>query len=139
GSDAGVIYVGTGCTVRHVLAPGVRQSMCELAAQLMFQSFAHLPDLHSFPTRRSSDLGALRGDRIADLQASLAATLTRRGLPRGRDRKSTRLNSSHGGISYAVFRLKQKRSVAKVRRCVGAMRLTCSACTSARLEHVRAP
>src|SRR2546429_1979951 len=32
------------------------------------------------------------------------------GLPRyaGRDRKSTRLNSSHGYISYAVFCLKKK-------------------------------
>src|SRR5262245_65922612 len=28
--------------------------------------------------------------------------------PRGRDRKSTRLNSSHLGISYAVFCLKKK-------------------------------
>src|SRR3712207_7131834 len=28
--------------------------------------------------------------------------------PRGRDRKSTRLNSSHANISYAVFCLKKK-------------------------------
>src|SRR5207245_10908418 len=31
-----------------------------------------------------------------------------RGPRRGRDRKSTRLNSSHGSISYAVFCLKKK-------------------------------
>src|SRR5438045_8296594 len=30
-------------------------------------------------------------------------------LVRGRDRKSTRLNSSHLGISYAVFCLKKKK------------------------------
>src|SRR2546422_6079712 len=30
--------------------------------------------------------------------------------PRGRDRKSTRLNSSHGYISYAVFCLKKKKN-----------------------------
>src|SRR2546422_738044 len=30
-------------------------------------------------------------------------------LPVGRDRKSTRLNSSHGYISYAVFCLKKKK------------------------------
>src|SRR5471030_3473812 len=29
--------------------------------------------------------------------------------PRGKDRKSTRLNSSHLGISYAVFCLKKKK------------------------------
>src|SRR2546422_9551342 len=34
-------------------------------------------------------------------------------LPRGRlqDRKSTRLNSSHGYISYAVFCLKKKKNI----------------------------
>src|SRR2546422_7147825 len=40
------------------------------------------------------------------------AGIDRRGLrrPRGRrDRKSTRLNSSHGYISYAVFCLKKKK------------------------------
>src|SRR5215510_15851164 len=31
-----------------------------------------------------------------------------RGLPDGQDRKSTRLNSSHVAISYAVFCLKKK-------------------------------
>src|SRR5205814_7044765 len=33
------------------------------------------------------------------------------GLRRQRDRKSTRLNSSHLGISYAVFCLKKKKSL----------------------------
>src|SRR3712207_8373270 len=34
---------------------------------------------------------------------------------RGRDRKSTRLNSSHANISYAVFCLKKKKkSIAKI-------------------------
>src|SRR6266542_5037467 len=33
---------------------------------------------------------------------------TRRSVPWNRDRKSTRLNSSHGSISYAVFCLKKK-------------------------------
>src|SRR3712207_7238328 len=31
------------------------------------------------------------------------------GIPRDRDRKSTRLNSSHANISYAVFCLKKKK------------------------------
>src|SRR5208282_6511871 len=31
--------------------------------------------------------------------------------PRAADRKSTRLNSSHGSISYAVFCLKKKKNV----------------------------
>src|SRR2546422_2566397 len=34
----------------------------------------------------------------------------------GRDRKSTRLNSSHGYISYAVFCLKKKKNKRHVRR-----------------------
>src|SRR2546430_11365414 len=37
-------------------------------------------------------------------------TLTRRGERVGVDRKSTRLNSSHSQISYAVFCLKKKKN-----------------------------
>src|SRR5262245_63777660 len=59
----------------------------------------------SFPTRRSSDLTYLgfanvTTDSLGD--ASFSQTLPV-------DRKSTRLNSSHLGISYAVFCLKKKR------------------------------
>src|SRR5438034_770949 len=74
-------------------------------------------DLHSFPTRRSSDLSApsprgpalAAGGRRATLASGLrnaAAINLRRG-----DRKSTRLNSSHTVISYAVFCLKKKRQL----------------------------
>src|SRR5436309_8828479 len=91
--------------------------------------------LHSFPTRRSSDLAL--GPRRAALRAGVAADgaepgLGRPTLPGGTpheeaaadllefrqvmwddpvpalDRKSTRLNSSHVKISYAVFCLKKK-------------------------------
>src|SRR5687768_17841055 len=37
----------------------------------------------------------------------------RRGHDHGQDRKSTRLNSSHGYISYAVFCLKKKKKKKK--------------------------
>src|SRR2546429_5312756 len=37
-------------------------------------------------------------------------------LPHLRDRKSTRLNSSHGYISYAVFCLKKKKQISRERR-----------------------
>src|SRR3712207_7395912 len=36
------------------------------------------------------------------------------GLRKGRDRKSTRLNSSHANISYAVFCLKKKNDQTRV-------------------------
>src|SRR5690349_23136187 len=86
-------------------------------------------DLHSFPTRRSSDLlhgvqrlPALRrhGDTRRRLRPRRLRThgdagplrrqrrvpaLTTEHCP---DRKSTRLNSSHVEISYAVFCLKKK-------------------------------
>src|SRR5947199_3554777 len=50
----------------------------------------------------------------ADLQARQHRTLLYQeleALVRGEDRKSTRLNSSHLGISYAVFCLKKKTEV----------------------------
>src|SRR5258707_4227295 len=42
----------------------------------------------------------------------------------GRDRKSTRLNSSHANISYAVFCLKKKRKLHFVPMSVGSVELT---------------
>src|SRR5256885_11204523 len=49
----------------------------------------------------------VRVDR-ADLDAPLAGVLGQRGVVVHLDRKSTRLNSSHLVISYAVFCLKKK-------------------------------
>src|SRR5687768_1472451 len=99
--------------------------------------YSALRDLHSFPTRRSSDLiGGYSLERVLDqvqlnrIEARLArlwppgpytlgiaaARVTEAMLESSRatfavltmlggelDRKSTRLNSSHGYISYAVF------------------------------------
>src|SRR5205814_9414197 len=42
-------------------------------------------------------------------QAAIAEAAARRAVPIDLDRKSTRLNSSHLGISYAVFCLKKKK------------------------------
>src|SRR5699024_12817044 len=94
------------------------------------------PPLHSFPTRRSSDLSdsqvgisvaaptaqaaAALNTALADVVAeppvqavSLERLLEQAPLTSGlvvlTDRKSTRLNSSHVSISYAVFCLKKKR------------------------------
>src|SRR2546430_11540414 len=39
-----------------------------------------------------------------------------RNIPASRDRKSTRLNSSHSQISYAVFCLKKKKTTHKLLR-----------------------
>src|SRR5437773_6246779 len=88
------------------------------------------PHLHSFPTRRSSDLATAlsRHDHrprhaaarwIPSLAKSHHVDRFNRSFSRlppshsfhyrcRRDRKSTRLNSSHITISYAVFCLKKK-------------------------------
>src|SRR5690554_7331504 len=84
-------------------------------------------DLHSFPTRRSSDLSARTASQSANVRPSISATRNTYCSPlrslrhksatesagdlwrKLRDRKSTRLNSSHVRISYAVFCLKKKK------------------------------
>src|SRR5437899_8459910 len=69
------------------------------------------PPLPPFPTRRSSDLdlGAATELRLdATVVRAADAHVTATGSQADRDRKSTRLNSSHLGISYAVFCLKKK-------------------------------
>src|SRR5699024_12289712 len=97
-----------------------------------FSSCSRPPrDLHSFPTRRSSDLAldtyvkslgrgvmftggdnsyALGGYMGTQLEEMLPVDLDLR------DRKSTRLNSSHVSISYAVFCLKKKKKQKTNRR-----------------------
>src|SRR2546429_2916115 len=56
--------------------------------------------------------GQLRVDNAQRSMGALASSteevLTGSGVALGTDRKSTRLNSSHGYISYAVFCLKKK-------------------------------
>src|SRR4051812_49821504 len=49
------------------------------------------------------------GDRAVALQHVAGADVDQQRLARLRDRKSTRLNSSHMSISYAVFCLKKKK------------------------------
>src|SRR5256885_11046303 len=53
------------------------------------------------------------GDKAIDAEVHVGATEARRALDVERDRKSTRLNSSHLVISYAVFCLKKKKKQSK--------------------------
>src|SRR5207248_9287108 len=79
----------------------------------LLNCYRHHRHLHSFPTRRSSDLIDGSGDRIRLLvfiatSVPLAWILAKLRSTQ-QDRKSTRLNSSHRTISYAVFCLKKKK------------------------------
>src|SRR5206468_11252994 len=97
-------------------------------------SYLHPPHVHSFPTRRSYDLAWLGSQDVIAASRGLKQPeqlswgIGHVGLPGARqqlpivefyvpveperiailDRKSTRLNSSHDQISYAVFCLKKK-------------------------------
>src|SRR5690606_40127221 len=104
-----------------------------------FETYGDPGDLHSFPTRRSSDLTMCIGEevnRALDVlrsspllphslheaffaiaepiaiqlqQVDLSIFNQQRLHGDCQDRKSTRLNSSHVKISYAVFCLKKKK------------------------------
>src|SRR5207253_8787854 len=71
-------------------------------------SIATRGPLHSFPTRRSSDLAA---DTVLELVArpfrDHAAVVDHGRVIAEGDRKSTRLNSSHVATSYAVICFKK--------------------------------
>src|SRR5690625_6487730 len=72
-------------------------------------SNGHHRHLHSSPTRRSSDLRPRAARTDSPGRPCRAGP---RRPPRGpRDRKSTRLNSSHVAISYAVFCLQKKTNI----------------------------
>src|SRR5690349_23341655 len=98
----------------------------------MLSRYAVYRALHSFPTRRSSDLrGRDAGREIRDATDpgdanphracddhlrhgghadGVRAEHAQHAHLGGGDRKSTRLNSSHVEISYAVFCLKKKKN-----------------------------
>src|SRR5438552_10620462 len=97
-----------------------------------FSGFGGLCVLHSFPTRRSSDLAG--GD--PGLPHVLLAAALMAGLPVApggalplpdappeprADRKSTRLNSSHQINSYAVFCLKKKKTTIPLIPCTDSL------------------
>src|SRR5205807_10413381 len=108
-----------------------------LTLHIFLHCYAPHRDPHPFPTRRSSDLqsaeetGLLRRRRLARVrwrhaaeraraapagddvaaQQDVSSASARRRSGNRRDRKSTRLNSSHLVISYAVFCLKKKKKL----------------------------
>src|SRR2546430_8871770 len=71
-----------------------------------------------FRSRRAPPVPVGSGSDAAGRGPRLPANVVRRPRRRderdGADRKSTRLNSSHSQISYAVFCLKKKKQVAVV-------------------------
>src|SRR5207244_13483359 len=112
------------------------QSYSAHCSSLYFSCSLHAATttLPSFPTRRSSDLGpdprrgsgrawAARAGGCTDRSSSCRSPTRRRARASRRggsgcgktttDRKSTRLNSSHQIISYAVFCLKKKKKTKK--------------------------
>src|SRR5688500_19188375 len=78
----------------------------------LFYCYGDHRALHSFPTRRSSDLNEVASqiDRARHAERDREDPISR---SRSADRKSTRLNSSHLVISYAVFCLKKKKVITK--------------------------
>src|SRR5947208_12729711 len=89
--------------------------MCRVFCSNCSRALRHL---HSFPTRRSSDLGDTAAaiqhfDRALEIKPDFEDAILKKIFaldfyPEA-DRKSTRLNSSHQIISYAVFCLKKKK------------------------------
>src|SRR5699024_11461515 len=77
----------------------------------LFRSFSYRS-----PKSRSSRVSQLvkkKGESICPLsrQSPPPVPMNRVSSTKSRDRKSTRLNSSHVSISYAVFCLKKKKSI----------------------------
>src|SRR5690625_7877207 len=91
----------------------------------LFNRYRYNLNLKSFPTRRSSDLiyKEMYEEIKKDIDKIVDHILSINGIPyatmikfikeatieEATDRKSTRLNSSHVAISYAVFCLKKKK------------------------------
>src|SRR5690625_6843819 len=105
--------------------------MPHILPQILFSiRLSHHLDMHSLPTRRSSDLPACARTAGVPVQRVRGGAWWSAGRARGHgawmrllrhratddqpDRKSTRLNSSHVAISYAVFCLKKRNLSTKI-------------------------
>src|SRR5699024_11980248 len=103
------LYFHTPHALSHISCPTLH---CSLLPSFFRFLRDHL-DLPSFPTRRSSDLNTGPGAGVEGCPAHSEITSPcvscRRAAAARTDRKSTRLNSSHVSISYAVFCLKKKK------------------------------
>src|SRR6185295_20357539 len=92
----------TGHQARGGTQRGSPEATAGLPVLFFFERYGDHRDLHSFPTRRSSDLWSSRR-RSCRRRPRVAAAAAAEGRDQDGDRKSTRLNSSHANISYAVF------------------------------------
>src|SRR5205085_3853876 len=69
-----------------------------------------MPDGHSEPYGFGLAMGRLRGREVIEHSGGIFGFSTYATYIPSEDRKSTRLNSSHSQISYAVFCLKKKKN-----------------------------
>src|SRR5699024_12193711 len=91
-----VIAVATGLMIFHLLAAGLGALSILVLGLLAIRASDRVVDRNDRIATRLNNLTVESGElksEIQELQRSLA----------GEDRKSTRLNSSHVSISYAVF------------------------------------
>src|SRR2546428_12136822 len=81
-----------------------------VASNFFFFNDTATPEIYALSLHDALPIYHKAGDRgiPADLQAVCGLLGGEAGSPPARDRKSTRLNSSHDQISYAVFCLKKK-------------------------------
>src|ERR1035438_2921328 len=79
------------------------QSLKHIVRRLVFECYGDRRDLHSFPTRRSSDLMTPDSVLVEPRRSPAILTIPISPPARISDRKSTRLNSSHLSTSYAVL------------------------------------
>src|SRR6478672_10043958 len=89
-----------------ILCGSSRNTPSWTSRRFFFFNDSATTEIYTFPTRRSSDLRvATVVVVLLDVDGHLALVVSCERI--GRDRKSTRLNSSHDQISYAVFCLKK--------------------------------
>src|SRR3712207_7219425 len=78
-------------------------AISELMELMTAQKFRHVPIIEDGRLNGIVSIGDIVKHRLAEIEAEHRALRE--------DRKSTRLNSSHANISYAVFCLKKKKTL----------------------------
>src|SRR5690348_14722409 len=111
--DAGAVKRALGCAAFVPVAFSISGvHFCPFQSRHSAGGASVMPSHHTPPSGVSATF--VKMEFFASVAIALRLVFTE--VP-GADRKSTRLNSSHPSISYAVFCLKKKRSDRAVIRC----------------------
>src|SRR5947209_18780506 len=99
-------------SIKMIAVSNLQSFVAAMTQKLTLSNITAHTEIYPLSLHDALPISADRHEDRIQIAAALAQDFHRDGsLPGDEDRKSTRLNSSHANISYAVFCLKKKKMI----------------------------